>query len=195
MAPTKSAFALLLLLASCDALRPATHLRTTPDASTRRAAPALSLQGEAATLRTRSTMLTATKAVDDAIPGRSVVTKASISFIFASTLLLAEFIAIACGAFSIVNYLGAASCVGWVVAFVFLINWIVFSTFPVWGPDKRALTGAIIKLVASCFFNIQPWSWILAPGYGVPGIGVPWSNFVGAWMFHIGNSIDSIGSA
>jgi len=27
----------------------------------------------------------------------------------------------------------------------------------------------------------------------VPGIGVPWSNFVGAWMFHIGNTIDAVG--
>ena len=41
----------------------------------------------------------------------------------------------------------------------------------------------------------MPWSWILAPGYGVPGIGVPWSNFVGAWIFHAGNTIDSIGMA
>jgi len=98
------------------------------------------------------------------VPGRSVVLASSAVFILASALLLAEFIAIYVGAFSIVNYLGAASCVGWVAGFTLLINWIVFSTFPVWGFDKRALTGATIKLIASCFFNIQPWSWILAPG-------------------------------
>ena len=108
---------------------------------------------------------------------------------------MAEFIAIHCGVFSIVNYLGAASCVGWVIGFVLLINWIVFSTFAVWGFDKRALTGATIKLIAACFFNVQPWSWIIAPGYGVPGIGVPWSNFVGSWIFHTGNTIDAVGMA
>ena len=143
----------------------------------------------------RAKELVASTPAADAVPGRSTVLASSISFIIASTLLLAEFVAIAMGKFSIVNYLGAASCVGWVVGFVMLINWIVFSTFPVWGFDKRALTGATIKLIAACFFNIQPWSWIIAPGYGVPGIGVPWSNFVGAWMFHIGNSIDAVGMA
>lgn len=121
--------------------------------------------------------------------------KASTVFIVASLLLLAEFVAIYCGVFSVVNYLGAASCVAWVVGFVLLIDWMVFSTFPVWGFDKRALTGATMKLIAACFFNIQPWSWILAPGCGVPGIGVPWSNFVGAWLFHIGNTIDAVGMA
>ena len=52
------------------------------------------------------------------------------------------------------------------LGFVLLIDWLVFSTFPVWGFNRRALTGAIIKLIAACFFNVQPWGWIIAPDYG-----------------------------
>jgi hypothetical protein len=198
---------ILLIAAGCDALRKTSsigdvHFRTILGAS--RSAPfspaqALVLRGGFSTVHAvpaRTSVLIASGApAEDVVPGRSVVFASSVSFIIASLLLMAEFIAIYCGFFSIVNYLGAASCVGWVVGFVLLINWIVFSTFPVWGFDKRALIGATIKLIAACFFNIQPWSWIVAPGYGVPGIGVPWSNFVGAWMFHTGNTIDAVGMA
>lgn len=197
------AFAAGLLIVSCSALREPTptptmrFVRKRAIADTRR--PALSSELRDTALP-RCQLLASGSGVakpvaDDVIPGRSVVLASSVTFIVASLLLVAEFAAIYCGAFSIVNYLGAASSVGWVVGFVLLINWIVFSTFSVWGFDKRALTGAIIKLVAATFFNIQPWSWIIAPGYGVPGIGVPWSNFVGAWMFHVGNTIDAVGMA
>ena len=100
--------------------------RAIPDAM--RSAPAFVLRGVTAQpVRTNELIASESKApADDAVPGRSVVLASSISFIMASLLLLAEFIAIYCGAFSIVNYLGAASCVGWVVGFVMLINWIVF---------------------------------------------------------------------
>ena len=77
----------------------------------------------------------------------------------ASILLLAEFLAI-------VNPLGAASCVGWVVTFVLFIYWNVFDAFPVYGPDKIGLIGPLTKLVAACFFNIQPWSYLIAPYTG-----------------------------
>ena len=193
----------VLLFAGCDALRATSSMRPAhlgAVSDVRHTAPALVLRGgfnpvsvPARPARTKE--LIASAPVDDPVPGRKVVLASSVTFIIASLFLMAEFIAIKCGVFSIVNYLGAASCVSWVTGFVMLINWIVFSTFPVWGFDKRALTGATVKLIAACFFNVQPWSWIIAPGYGVPGIGVPWSNFVGAWMFHAGNTIDAVGMA
>ena len=147
----------------------------------------------------------------DPMPGRMTVLLSGIASTIASILLLAEFLAIQAEASSIVNPLGAASCVGWVVTFVLFIYWNVFDAFPVYGPDKIGLIGPLTKLVAACFFNIQPWSALIAPGYtvvvdevqlntlcemgfeaGVPGIGVPWSNFVGIVLFHIGNCVDAV---
>ena len=128
----------------------------------------------------------------DPMPGRMTSLLSGIVSTIASILLLAEFLAIQAEAWSIVNPLGAASCVGWVVTFVLVIYWNVFDAFPVYGPDKIGLIGPLTKLVAACFFNIQPWSALIAPGYGVPGIGVPWSNFVGIVLFHIGNCVDAV---
>ena len=143
----------------------------------------------------------------DPMPGRMTNLLSNIMSTIASILLLAEFLAIQAEASSIVNPLGAASCVGWVVTFVLVIYWNVFDAFPVYGPDKIGLIGPLTRLVAACFFNIQPWSALIAPiqapeeaeaqcawmaGYGVPGIGVPWSNFVGIVLFHIGNCVDAV---
>jgi len=93
----------------------------------------------------------------------------------------------------LINWCGAISCVGWFVGFALLIDWIVFHTFPVFGPSRRALTGAILKLIAAAFFNVQPWSQIIDDKYGLPEVGVPWSNFVGIVFFHAGNCIDAVG--
>ena len=54
---------------------------------------------------------------------------------------------------TLINGLGALSCVGWFFGFALLIDWIVFDTFPVWGTSRRALIGATLKLIASVFFN------------------------------------------
>ena len=84
---------------------------------------------------------------------------------------------------------------GWFVGFVLLIDWIVFETFPVWGPSRRPLIGATLKLIASVFFNVQPFSWLVDSDYGEQGLGVPWTNFIGIVFFHTGNCIDAIGMA
>lgn len=119
--------------------------------------------------------------VDGDVPGRKELFVSSVIFCCASLLLLLEFTTIYFGvaqaiyyaatpapwaSAALVNGLGAASCVGWVVGFVLLIDWFVFSTFPKWGFNRRALAGATIKLIAACFFNVQPWGWIIAPTYG-----------------------------
>lgn len=132
------------------------------------------------------------------IPGRPTILISSLVFDVASVALLLEFVGLALpeGTWSLdaINWLGGISCVGWFVGFALLIDWLVFHTFPVWGPSRRALTGATLKLIASVLFNIQPWSGLSGAGYWKDNpIGVPWSNFVGIVFFHAGNCVDAIG--
>lgn len=155
-----------------------------------------------------------------AVPGRSTILLSSLVFCVASVLLLFEFLAIHCTAYAsncswvsatLIDWSGGLSCIGWFVGFVMLIDWIVFHTFAAWGPSRRALSGATLKLIASAFFCVQPFSDMAGyldtvemrnatavPGDGPPYYpnlagGVPWSNFVGILFFHIGNCIDAVG--
>ena len=134
-----------------------------------------------------------------AVPGREKQLLSAIIFDISSILLLLEFLALHCTAYSnqsqckwatpdFINWTGALEGVGWVVGFVLLIDWLVFDTFSVWGPSRRGLAGATLKLIASCFFCVQPFSSIewnqRGHIYGEPiptawAYGVPWSNFVG----------------
>ena len=133
------------------------------------------------------------------VPGRGVVLAASWIFVISSALLLLEFVLLNYvnsslpGWAALVNWSGMLEGIGWFLGFALLVDWIVFSTFPAWGPSRRALAGATLKLIASVLFSIQPFSALTSPGYGVPGLGVPWSNFAGILFFHMGNSIDAIG--
>jgi len=144
----------------------------------------------------------------EGIPGRSMILASSVVFVFASVFLLLEFIFIYAGPAQflyygkgradwatndLINAMGLISCSLWFLGFVLLIEWIVFYTFPIWGPNRRALAGATTKLIASVLFNIQPYGYLIDDRYGLPGVGVPWSNFVGIVFFHFGNCIDSIG--
>lgn len=131
------------------------------------------------------------------VPGRSTILASSVVFIAAALFLLVEFVCILCGSEAlIINILGMLEGAGWLVGFALLIEWQVSHLFPTIGYSRRALAGAVIKLIASVFFNVQPVSWLLAPEAGactLPGVGVPWSNFVGIWLFHTGNTIDALG--
>jgi hypothetical protein len=138
------------------------------------------------------------------VPGRSLVLASSIVFVLASLLLLTEFVCIAAGSSAaLINTFGAAEGVGWAVGFALLLDWQVEFLFPAIGVSRRALAGCVCKLVAAVFFNVQPWSWIIAGDLtergGSPcaltGVGVPWSNFVGIILFHTGNTIDALGMA
>ncbi|KAL1506978.1 hypothetical protein AB1Y20_007842 [Prymnesium parvum] len=129
----------------------------------------------------------------DAIPGRMTVLLSSWVFIFASIFLLAEFIAIHEASPTTCNVLGTLSDLGWAIGFILLIDWLVFHIFPAFGASRRALTGATLKLIASVLFLLQPVAGLLAPSYGLPGVGIPWSNLVGILFFHAGNCVDAVG--
>lgn len=144
-----------------------------------------------------------------AIPGRATIELSSWIFVLASLSLLAEFVLLYLGAAQPLYYkaepkvswatarrvsiLGVLEAVCWFVGFGLLIDWIVFHTFDVFGKSRSALTGAILKLIASAFFCVQPASQLGDPRneFLVVGLGVPWSNFVGICLFHSGNCVDA----
>lgn len=158
-----------------------------------------------------------------AVPGRTKILVSSVIFCVASVLLLLQFLALHCTSYTsaascdkwvtgdLIDWSGAFSCIGWFAGFAVLIDWIVFDTFSAWGPSRRALIGATLKLMASAFFCVEPFSDIAGYLDAVPmpngtaaasatllyprANGVPWSNFVGILFFHTGNVIDAIGMA
>jgi len=159
------------------------------------------------------------------VPGRTKILVSSVIFCVASVLLLLQFLALHCATYAsadscakwasghLIDWSGAISCVGWFAGFAMLIDWIVFDTFSAWGPSRRALIGATLKLIASAFFCVEPFSDIAGYLDSVPmpvpnataaaaatlyypaAFGVPWSNFVGILFFHTGNVVDAIGMA
>lgn len=135
-----------------------------------------------------------------AVPGRAKILASSVVFIVASIVLLAELIClpgtgyIKTPSFDFLNWCGVVQGLGWFLGFALLIDWIVFDTYPVWGPSRRALVGATLKLIASAFFCVQPFSAVLKYAPKQLPAGVPWANFVGILFFHTGNCIDAVGS-
>jgi hypothetical protein len=149
-----------------------------------------------------------------AVPGRTKILVSSVIFCVASVLLLLQFLALHCTSYAsaascdkwvtgdLIDWSGAFSCIGWFAGFAVLIDWIVFDTFSAWGPSRRALIGATLKLMASAFFCVEPFSDIAGYLDAVPmpngtaaasatllyprANGVPWSNFVGILFFHTG---------
>jgi len=136
---------------------------------------------------------------DPYVPGRTVILASSIVFVIASLLLLIEFVLIQQAAdATTINVFGALEGIGWVAGFALLLDWQVSYLFPLVGVSRRALLGCVLKLVAAVFFNVQPFSWLVAgdsSSCSLTGVGVPWSNFVGIWFFHSGNTIDALGMA
>lgn len=145
------------------------------------------------------------------IPGRQTILLSSWLFIVASFLLLTEFVLIYLNAGQklyydgspplvswatphIVSIFGVLEAIGWAIGFLLLIEWLVWYAFDAWGKDRVALWAAMLKLLASAFFCIQPASQLGDPNSTmlVPGLGVPWSNFVGICLFHSGNLMDSM---
>ena len=48
------------------------------------------------------------------------------------------------------------------VGFALFIEWLVFHSFAAYGPSRRALVGATLKLIASVLFCVQPFSGTLS---------------------------------
>lgn len=140
------------------------------------------------------------------LPGRNKVLAASSIFVCSSVLLLLEFTSLHCQwpfgySYSFgneVDALGVVSDLGWFFGFALIIDWLVFSFFPVYGASRRALIGATLKLTASLFFCVGPFSDLAGYLHSFTGTplehygGVPWSNFVGVLFFHVGNLIDAL---
>ena len=144
------------------------------------------------------------------IPGRDTILFSSWVFVAASLLLLAEFVLIYLGAAQelyyeseakvawatphVVSILGVLEAVGWALGFVALIDWLVWHAFDAWGKSRGALWAAVLKLVASVFFCIQPASQLGDPKSAVlvKGLGCAWSNFAGICFFHAGNVADAL---
>ena len=154
------------------------------------------------------------------IPGKQKIVASSIIFVVASVLLLWQFLllhGVVSGSGAAIDWSGGLSCVCWFAGFSLLIDWIVFDTFPAWGASRRPLIGATLKLIASAFFCVQPFSDMSGYLNAVPSPnatstsssarfissattypranGVPWSNFVGILFFHLGNCVDAVGMA
>ena len=78
----------------------------------------------------------------------------------------------------IINFFGTVSCILWLQGFILLMYWNIYEV----PPAFLSVLAVAFKIVASCFFNVQPASGLLMQ---VP-LGVKWSNFVGICLFHTG---------
>ena len=81
----------------------------------------------------------------------------------------------------IINFFGTVSCILWLQGFILLMYWNIYEV----PPAFLSVVAVAFKIIASCFFNVQPASGLLMQ---VP-LGVDWSNFVGICLFHTGTSI------
>jgi len=140
------------------------------------------------------------------IPGRKCMWLLSWIFVFASVTLMTEFclihdMIVACdgpcgngtgnhtgGTYpfkqpQIINFFGTVSCILWLQGFILLMYWNIYEV----PPAFLSVLAVAFKIVASCFFNVQPASGLLMQ---VP-LGVKWSNFVGICLFHTGNMINT----
>ena len=75
------------------------------------------------------------------------------------------------------------SCILWTLGFVMLCHWL----FMLPGPlDRVGFIGALLKLLASIFFNMNPLSALLTYNRGQ---GLDWTNELGICLFHLGNMV------
>merc|ERR1712176_857632 len=82
------------------------------------------------------------------------------------------------------NWFGVVSCVCWFAGFVFLAHWLHSA-----GATPMGLTGCYMKLIASCFFNLQPMTGTMNIRQGA---GFWWSNLTGILFFHFGNIVSCL---
>jgi len=75
------------------------------------------------------------------------------------------------------------SCILWTLGFVMLCHWLAMLPGPL---DKVGFLGAVLKLLASIFFNMQPLSALLTYN---GGNGLDWTNELGICLFHLGNMV------
>jgi len=85
------------------------------------------------------------------------------------------------------NWFGVLSCICWLGGFIILVHWLHSV-----GATSMGLFGAYLKVIASCFFNLQPMTGTMNdPLLGGPA-GLWWSNLTGILFFHIGNMVSCL---
>merc|ERR1712113_818559 len=85
------------------------------------------------------------------------------------------------------NWFGVLSCICWLIGFILLAHWLHSV-----GATQMGLAGSYLKLVASCFFNLQPMTGTMNdPLLGGPA-GLWWSNLTGILFFHFGNIVSCL---
>jgi hypothetical protein len=139
--------------------------------------------------------------VKSPVIGRACLWLLSWIFIVASLLLMTEFIMIHDAITSegeykeftqhqsaLINFIGTLEAILWLEGFILLLYWQIYELTGAGIPFNAVGTfGVVLKLIASCFFNVQPASGLL---YEQP-LGVHWSNFVGICLFHTGNLVNT----
>jgi len=130
------------------------------------------------------------------VPHQSQQVLISWLFIFASITLFLDFAALqalvaaltggsAPSYFaSLGNWFGVSSCVMWLIGFAILVHWLKRI-----GATPMGILGAVLKLVASVFFNLQPMT---GTAQTRDGAGIWWSNLVGIILFHSGNLVSCL---
>lgn len=94
----------------------------------------------------------------------------------------------------LISIFGVINAMCWLLGFAVMIDWLTYDDVkrhPGYVA-RGVLWGVILKEIASVLFNVQPWSYLIDPHskYLEPGVGVPWSNFVGIVFYLTGNIVE-----
>lgn len=91
------------------------------------------------------------------------------------------------------DWFGVLNCVLWLLGFIILVHWLQSV-----GATRLAILAALLKVVASALFNIQPMTGTMndpSLSGGVSrggGAGTWWSNAAGITFFHCGNVLSCL---
>jgi len=85
------------------------------------------------------------------------------------------------------NWFGVLSCLCWLLGFILLSHWLRSV-----GATRMGLAGCYSKLVASCFFNLQPMTGTMNDPLLGGSAGLWWSNLTGILFFHAGNLVSCL---
>lgn len=88
---------------------------------------------------------------------------------------------------AVCHWFGVLSCLCWLLGFVLLTHW-QHSV----GATRMALAGCYLKILAACFFNLQPMTGTMNDPLFGGSEGLWWSNLTGILFFHAGNLVSCL---